>query len=268
MDFAQHYGPWAIVAGASEGTGRELARKIAAQGVRCILVARRAAPLAALAGEIRAESGVECVTASIDLSAPDAADRIVAAAGAREIGLYVSNAGADTVGAGFFERPMSAWLEMTQLNALTAMRCCHHFGALMRERQRGGILLINSGACYSGANGMAAYSASKGFLLNLGESLWAELRGSDVHVLNLILGRTDTPAFRKSLAEKGQPVPANIASPVEVAAIGLARLAHGPTYNWGQEDELVGYAPTSAATRRARVEMIERATNALFGRGQ
>ena len=44
MTFAERYGPWAVIAGASEGTGRAFARKIAAEGVRCILIARREAP--------------------------------------------------------------------------------------------------------------------------------------------------------------------------------------------------------------------------------
>ena len=52
--FAEKYGPWAIIAGASEGVGRELARKVAANGVSCILVARREKPLAELAEQIRA----------------------------------------------------------------------------------------------------------------------------------------------------------------------------------------------------------------------
>jgi len=42
MSFVERYGPWAVVAGASEGTGRAFARKIASNGVPCILVARRA----------------------------------------------------------------------------------------------------------------------------------------------------------------------------------------------------------------------------------
>ena len=66
MSFAERYGPWAIVAGASEGTGRAFARRIAANGVPSILIARREAPLAALAKEIREESGITCVTASIE----------------------------------------------------------------------------------------------------------------------------------------------------------------------------------------------------------
>lgn len=78
MDFAERYGPWAVIAGASDGTGRAFARRIAAHGVNCILLARRQPLLAQLAAEIRAESGVECLTASIDLAAPDASERIAA----------------------------------------------------------------------------------------------------------------------------------------------------------------------------------------------
>src|SRR5579862_6490502 len=101
MSFAERYGPWAVIAGASEGTGRAFARKIAANGVPCILIARREAPLAALAAEIRRESGLTCLTAVVDLTSPDAPEQIRAAVGDREVGLFVSNAGADTNGARF-----------------------------------------------------------------------------------------------------------------------------------------------------------------------
>src|SRR5262245_64607328 len=126
MSFADRYGPWALVAGASEGTGREFARRIAASGVPSILVARRAKPLAALADEIRAESGVECVTATIDLSASDALARIVAAVGGREIGLFVGNAGADPNGSRFLDRKAEVWLELVHRNVVTTLLCCHH----------------------------------------------------------------------------------------------------------------------------------------------
>src|SRR3546814_2783709 len=63
MKFADRYGPWAVIAGASEGTGRAFALQLAAQGVHCILLARRVAPLTTLADEIRARYRVECVTA-------------------------------------------------------------------------------------------------------------------------------------------------------------------------------------------------------------
>lgn len=265
MNFVERYGPWAVITGASEGTGRAFARKIASNGVPCLLVARRAAPLAALVEEIRSESGVSCATAAIDLTSPEAAHQIIAAAGAREVGLFVSNAGADTHGARFLERDLDTWLDHVRLNVITTLSCSHHFGRLMRARGRGGLLLVNSGACYGGASFMAAYSASKAFALNFGESLWAELRPHGVDVLNLVLGRTDTPAFRALLAEKGLPVPPGLASPEEVAEIGLARLTQGPVHNWGLEDDVAGYAPSSAAARRSRILAIDVATQKIYG---
>ncbi len=263
--FADRYGPWAVIAGASEGTGRSLARKLAVRGVNCILVARRRAPLEVLAAEIEAQYGVDCLVASVDLSADDALDRIAAAVGSLEVGLYVSNAGADPYGSRFLDQDIGAWIGQVKRNVLTVMRCCHYFGGSMRQRGRGGILLVGSGACYGGASCMAVYSGSKAFDLCFGEGLWAELKPYGVDVLNLILGRTDTPAFRQALAAKGLPVPAGLASPDDVAEVGLARLAHGPVHNWGQEDDSAGYASNSPAVRRARILAIDAATRDVFG---
>jgi short-subunit dehydrogenase len=264
MSFADHYGPWAVIAGASEGTGSAFARQLAAHGVHCVLLARRQAPLQALAEELRSVSGVECVVASVDLAAPDASEQVIAAVGPREVGLFVANAGADTYSAQFLDGDIASWLALTQLNAVTAMRCCHHFAGPMRTRRRGGLLLVNSGACYGGASFMSVYSASKAFLLALGEGLWAELRPHGVHVLNLVLGQTDTPAFRKLLAEKQLPTPENWASADDVARVGLERLSLGPVHNWGVPDDASGFAPSSAAARRERVLRVEEASKRLF----
>jgi short-subunit dehydrogenase len=268
MDFVDRYGPWAVIAGASEGTGRALARKLAANGMPSVLLARRREPLDALIAEIRAESGIECIAATVDLAAPDALSRIVAAVGDREIGLFVSNAGADPNGSRFLDIDVQAWLKLAQRSVMTTLQCCHHFAAPMRARGKGGLLLINSGACYGGASYMATYSASKAFTLAFGEGLWAELRPHGVDVLNLVLGQTDTPAFRKLLGEKGLPVPANIASPDDVAALALERLPHGPIQNWGLADDIVGYAISSAAQRRERVLIIDQASKKVFGDGR
>jgi short-subunit dehydrogenase len=265
MSFAERYGPWAVIAGASEGTGRAFARKLAARGIHCVLIARRPGPLEALAEQIRAESGVECVTAPVDVAAPDAFDNIVRAVDGREIGLFISNAGADPNGARFLDRDIETWLALVQRNDTNMMRCCHHFAGPMRARGRGGMLLVNSGACYGGSTFMATYSASKAFTLCFAEGLWAELRQHGVDVLTLVMHMTDTPALRTLLAQKGLPVPESIASSDEVAEVGLARLPHGPVHNWGLEDEVAGWALLSASGRRARVLAVEQASRHVFG---
>jgi short-subunit dehydrogenase len=266
MKFVERYGPWAVVIGASEGTGREFARQIAAQGVPPILIARRAGPLEALAREIREANGIECLTATIDLAVPEASSRIIEAVGDREIGLFVSNAGSDPNGSFFLDRDLSAWTELVQRNVMTMMQCTYHFAGPMRSRGRGGLLLVNSGACYGGGSGMGPYSGSKAFTLCFAEALWAELRPHGVEVLTLVLNRTDTPAFRALLEEKGMPIPEGIASAADVARIGLERLPRGPIHNWGQADDEAGMASSSAAARRERVLAIDRITGQLFGR--
>jgi uncharacterized protein len=265
MSFADRYGPWAVIAGASEGTGRALARKIAGQGVSCILIARREAPLKALAEEIRAAGGAPCVTAAIDLAAPDACEKVVAAVGKREVGLFVSNAGSDPNGAMFLDRGIGTWLELVRRNVMTLMMCCHHFAAPMKARHKGGLLLVNSGAGYGGGSFMATYAGSKAFTLCFAEGLWAELRPHGIDVLTIMMSITDTPELRRLLAEKGLPVPPMAASADAVADAALAHLQKGPVYNWGAADDEKGFATNSASERRARVEAADRSSRAVFG---
>lgn len=257
--FAERYGPWAVVAGASEGVGRELSRLVAAKGVPCVLIARREGPLRELAEEIRRETGVDCVAASVDLAAPDAGDRIIAAVGTREVGLYIANAGADPNGAHFLDRRIETWDALLRLNVLTTMHACHHFGGLMRERRRGGLLLVGSGAAFGGASKIAVYSGAKAFVLRFGESLWSELRPHGVDVLSLVLTTTDTPALRNLLERTGQAAPSRLAPPARVAEIGLERLPHGPVYSWGP------LASLRAAIARGRVLLFTKLSKRVFG---
>ncbi len=244
------YGPWALILGASEGTGRAFAKALAAQGLPSILVARRLEPLQTLADEIQQEHGIECLPASVDLGKPDALEQIKAACGERDIGLLICNAGADPNGSHFLNRELEHWQLLAQLNVMTPMACVHHFGGKMRERMRGGIVIVGSGACYGGGAYMATYTGVKGFQLNFSESLWAELKQNNVDVLHMVLGTTDTPAFRKLLAEKGKKPPKNLASPDAIAEKTLTLLKQGPVYNWGQRFGL------RASFRRQKVKLI------------
>ncbi|MEO6248221.1 MAG: SDR family NAD(P)-dependent oxidoreductase [Sphingomicrobium sp.] len=265
MSFRERYGPWAVIAGASEGTGQSFARRLAADGVHCVLIARREGPLVALVEELRNEHGVECVAATIDLARPEALDLIREAIGDREVGLFIANAGGDPHGTNFLDSPIGAWDNLVTRNVTTIMHCCHHFAARMRDRGRGGVLLVGSGASYGGANNMAVYAGSKAFDMCLAEGLWGELKPHGVDVLYLSLGRTDTPELRRFLAAKGMAVPDGLASPDAIAELGLERLPHGPIQNWGLADDEAGQLPQSAAERRGRFEMIAEASKAIYG---
>ncbi|MGE0284436.1 MAG: SDR family NAD(P)-dependent oxidoreductase [Rhizobiaceae bacterium] len=264
MDFAVKYGPWAIVAGGSEGPGLEYSRQIAARGVNVLIVAHEQEPLDEASALIRSESQAEVVTALIDLNAPDADRQIIAAAGSREVGLYISNAGGDASGRKFHDADVQWWIDLATRNNLTMLKCFHHFGGLMKARGRGGLLISGSGACYGGGPHLAMYCAVKAFSLNFAEGLWAELKPHGVNVLCMVMDRTDTKLLRGLLAKTGAQMPPDVAKPADVAAAGLARLAHGPVSNWGLDDEEAGWAGTSAAHRRVRVEAIAENTRDMY----
>src|SRR5579875_3120049 len=90
MTAASRYGPWAIVAGASDGTGVAFAVELARRGINLVLVARRQPLLEELAAGLDVQTRV----VPLDLSLPGAVDELVRATGDLEIGLLVYNAGA------------------------------------------------------------------------------------------------------------------------------------------------------------------------------
>lgn len=265
MDFAKRYGPWAVIAGASEGTGASFARQIAAKGVNLVLIARRPRPLDALAKTLRADFGVEVVTASVDLSDLDAPKKVAAAAGDREVGLFVFNAGADPNGKFFLDADYQVWADLVQRNVNTTMACTYHFAGPMAKRGHGGILLLNSGACYQGIVTMGPYCGSKAFVLAFAEGLWGDLSDKGVDVLTLVMSQTDTPEFRRYMEEHGMPFPENAASSDAVAALGLERLPYGPIQNWGEADDEAKMTLQSSKARRERIKMINAGTKRMMG---
>jgi short-subunit dehydrogenase len=247
---SQRYGPWAVVAGASDGIGAAFAERIAADGINVVLVARRKA----LLDEVAARLPVETRVVVVDLSAPRAIDELAAATADLEVGLFVFNAGADTVNLPLLSRDIEDLRAFVQRNCTAVLEASHAFGGRMVERGRGGVVLVTSGAAWAGGATLAVYSATKAFDANLAESLWAEWRPHGVDVLSLVLGPTDTPSLQRSLARHGGHMD-NLADPAEVAAEAIAHLADGPTWAHGMPDP-AGPSPLATLSRRDAVELM------------
>lgn len=222
------YGPWALVAGGSEGVGAEFAVQLAEAGLDLVLVARKTGPLAETAERCRA-LGVEVRTLSTDLARAGAAAEVAAVTGDLEIGLLIYNAGANTHSAEFLDGDLDAFARVLDLNLTTMMALTQHYGRAMRGRGRGGILLVGSMAGYLGSTHHTVYGGVKAFGRIFAESLWLELRDHGVHVLELVLGLTRTPAMER--VGLNFDVPGLRASePADVAREGLAHLADGPVH--------------------------------------
>ncbi len=239
MSFADRYGPWALVAGASEGVGAAFARALAERCVKVVLLARRKAVLDEVAAAILADTGVETRSVAVDLARADAMARVADATAGLEVGFVLYCAGADPNFEPFLANPIETALAMVQRNCSVPLQICHHFARPMVARGRGGIVLLGSGAGFAGAPNMVAYGASKAFDMVMAEALWAELHPSGVDVLGLILGETDTPALRrlrKHLGHDESPeakIP-GAASVDEVVREAFENLSNGPTWMVGE----------------------------------
>jgi short-subunit dehydrogenase len=218
------YGPWALVIGGSEGVGAAFARKLAADGFKLVLVARKPGPLEDLARELRAE-GAEVRILSADLAKPDALDRVRSVTDDIEVGLLIYNAGANNTRGRFVELPREVTQSVIAITVVGQADFARHYGALMCRRGRGGIILGGSLSGYMGSPTLAAYTGAKAFSRIFSEALWAECQPLGVDVLHLNIGFTATPAMARldidiSVAE----------APENVAQEGLDHIADGPVW--------------------------------------
>ncbi|MFB9930578.1 SDR family NAD(P)-dependent oxidoreductase [Amycolatopsis halotolerans] len=224
----EKYGPWAVIAGGSEGVGASFAHQLAEAGINLVLIARKPAPLAETAAAVRAR-GVEVLTVQVDLLDPDALSTIREVTDGLEIGLLIFNAGANSYGHEFVTGDLSRVRGVIDLNITAQLALTHHFGALMAARGRGGIMLVGSLAGYLGQEEISVYSAVKAFSRVFAEGLWLEMRERGVDVLELVLGVTRTPAMERAGLAFDLPG-LNVAEPDDVAREGLAHLADGPVW--------------------------------------
>ena len=182
---ASYRGVSAVVTGASSGIGRALALRLARDGARVAVVARRADRLEQLAGEI-ASAGGEALVLPCDVS--DRAQAFAAAQRALDrfgaIDLLVNNAGYG------HHRRFLDW----DLDDMERMMRVNYFGALywtkallpqMAERRRGWLVFMSSIAGKIGVPEESAYAASKFALSGLAEALSIELEDDGVHVLTV-----------------------------------------------------------------------------------
>jgi short-subunit dehydrogenase len=225
-DFSERYGPVALVTGASSGIGRAFAQVLAARGLDVMLLARRVDRLETLAAQLEGEHGVRAIVCPVDLTKPDAASTILDAAAGLDVGLVVSNAGFGLKGEHAANDPQ-AIADMIAVNCITPALLTRGFIPRLRARGKGGVILTGSVEGLIGCPYSAAYSASKGFVTNLGEALWAELSPEGIDVLTILPGATATEAAGLQGIDISRLQ--NVMSPDDVARLALDALADGPT---------------------------------------
>jgi NAD(P)-dependent dehydrogenase (short-subunit alcohol dehydrogenase family) len=211
-------GKAAVVTGASQGLGRELARELSARGARVVLVARRQAALDAVVAEIRARGGQAHAIAA-DVADKHAVHRISAEASALvgPIDVLVHNAG--TLGptplALLLDTECEDFERALAVNVLGPFRLSKALAGAMVLRGSGTIVHVSSDAAVEPYPRWGAYGASKAAVEHLSRTWAAELGDQGVRVLAVDPGEMDTEMHRLADPEADRSA---LARPDHVAA--------------------------------------------------
>jgi short-subunit dehydrogenase len=189
MKTLSSYGSWAVITGASSGIGLAFARRCAADGLKVVLAARSADRLRALGHEL---SPVDHRVVPVDLSTPDGAATLIRATEDLDVGLLISNAGNGRPGR-FLDQEPDDLRRRLNLNTVTHLELAYAFGRRFVRRGGGAMILVAALGAIHGLPNMAHESASKAYVLNLGEALHHELAAAGVKVTVMLPGNVDTP---------------------------------------------------------------------------
>ncbi len=180
----------ALVTGASFGIGLEMARVLAREGHDLVLVARSVEKLNEVARELEKE-GVKIHILVRDLSLPGSAKSLYEEVVSQgyPVSWLINNAGHGLHGR-FDEMDPARITGMLRLNIESLTELTRFFIPGMRSAGYGRILNVASTAAFQPGPLMAAYYASKAYVLMFSEAVAEELRGSGVKVSTLCPGPT------------------------------------------------------------------------------
>ena len=255
---------WALVTGASSGLGVELAMGLAVRRFNLVLTARNEAAMLRLAEQIRRQHDVDVVIEPLDLSVPGSADALRQRLDQRGIdpSVLINNAGFGLRGA-FVEQNLERLRAMLQLNVLSLTELSHIFGRRMAGRGGGHILLVASLAAFQPDPLLAAYGASKAYVLSLGEALHVEL-APKVRVTVLSPGLMDTGFNTASGFKPNSAMKRTELLPAAVARIGLDALFIGkPSVVAGRFNKVLAFSSRMLSRHFAAVTSYNMAKSPL-----
>jgi short-subunit dehydrogenase len=181
----------ALITGASSGIGETFARELAASNTDLVLVARSQAKLEELATELSGKYQIKTTVIPQDLTQPAAGQVVFETVQAQDLRIdtLINNAGFGDYGA-FSDRPLGKLLAMVQLNITAVVELTGLFLPSMQERKQGAIINVSSIAGFQPLPYMSVYAATKAFVLNFSEALWAENKDLGVKILAVCPGPT------------------------------------------------------------------------------
>lgn len=219
----------ALVTGASSGIGLAFTRLLAREGYDLVMVARSGAAMEEVAQELEERHGIAATVLAKDLARANAAHELLENLAQRHltIDVLVNSAGFNQF-ARFVESDEDVMLDLLQVNIVALTQLTRGLLPSMVLRRRGMVINLSSNAAFQPGPQMAAYYASKAYVLNLSLALTEEVRGTGVTVTALCPGPTATGFQARAKMEDSKLVAGReIASAAEVAAWGLEMAERG-----------------------------------------
>ncbi|MFN5225214.1 MAG: SDR family NAD(P)-dependent oxidoreductase [Bacteroidota bacterium] len=221
----------ALITGASNGIGLELAKIHAAKGDQLVLVARNKSKLDELRIELEKTYKISVYTIGKDLSAMNAGQEIFDETSKQQIHIdyLINNAGFGDFGM-FVETDWNKEAQMIQLNITALTQLTKLYLKEMVKRSSGKIMNVASTAAFQSGPTMAVYYATKAYVLSFSEAIDNEVRDKGVTVTALCPGATESgfqaaAAMEESNLVKGRKLPTS----KEVAEYGYESMMKGRT---------------------------------------
>ena len=221
----------ALITGASNGIGLELAKVHASKGGDLVLVARNKAKLDELKVVLENQYKVKVYTIGKDLSANNSAQEVYDETTKQNIQIdyLINNAGFGDFGM-FAETDWNKELQMINLNITTLTQFTKLYLQEMVKRRSGKIMNVASTAAFQSGPTMAVYYATKAYVLSFSEAVDNEVSDKGVTVTTLCPGATESgfqaaAAMEESNLVKGKKLPTS----KEVAEYGYASMMKGKT---------------------------------------
>lgn len=221
----------ALITGASNGIGLELAKIHASKGGNLVLVARNKSKLDELKTELENQFKILVYTVGKDLSIKNAAQEVYDETSKQKIQVdyLINNAGFGDFGM-FVATDWNKELQMINLNITTLTQFTKLYLQDMVERKSGRIMNVASTAAFQSGPTMAVYYATKAYVLSFSEAVDNEVSDKGVTVTSLCPGATESgfqaaAAMEESALIKGKKLPTSR----EVAEYGYKAMLSGKT---------------------------------------
>ncbi len=211
-----------IITGATKGIGRAMAAAFGAAGANVVATGRTKDELDFICREIE-QAGSRAVALVADLAIEDSVGRVVETAleSFGRIDVLINNAAIIHDSADLAEFDSELWQRVLYVNLVAPALLTKAVLPHMIERRYGKVINIASIGGRRGGKGRSAYRAAKAGLINLSESVAAEVKQYGIDVNCICPGATDTEGFRSAFDHQGRQQDANLMESREIAELAL-----------------------------------------------